>query len=196
MAQRCAYRDCANEVRQPMTGRRRRYCSDRCRLADWRRKQRAPPARVVMSSSQSVEFPTDPQVFAALSERYGPFNLDAAATAENAKCARYFTAADDGLAQTWTGRVWLNPPYGREVGKWVKKAWESAQSSAELVVCLVPARTDTRWWHEYAVRGEVEFVRGRLRFGRPTVAPFPSAVIVFRCETTETKHRLASGRLQ
>ncbi len=80
------------------------------------------------------------------------FDLDVCATGENAKCDRFFTREDDGLAQAWTGRVWMNPPYGRMIGEWMRKAWESSQTTAELVVCLVPARTDTRWWHEYAVQ--------------------------------------------
>ena len=74
----------------------------------------------------------------------------------------------------------MNPPYGRGIGKWMKKAYESAQSGA-TVVCLVPARTDTGWWHDYAMRGEVRFVRGRLKFnGLNCNAPFPSEVVIFR----------------
>jgi phage N-6-adenine-methyltransferase len=127
-------------------------------------------------------------VFRALSARYGPFDLDVCATAENAKCERYFTRDDDGLAQTWTGRVWMNPPYGRAVPNWMGKAWESSQTTAEIVVCLVPARTDTAWWHEFAVQGEIEFLRGRLKFGSLTnSAPFPSAVVVFRNARAVTK---------
>jgi len=77
----------------------------------------------------------------------------------------------------------MNPPYGREIGKWVKKAYESAQSGA-TVVCLVPARTDTAWWHDYCAKGEIRFVRGRLKFGgSKNSAPFPSAVVIFRPAT-------------
>src|SRR5262249_49743724 len=110
------------------------------------------------------------------------FTLDACATPENTKCATYFTRADDGLAQRWTGRVWLNPPYGRTIGLWMRKAWESVErGDAELGVCLVPARVDTAWWHDYAARGEVEFLRGRLHFVEGgNGAPFPSALVVFR----------------
>ena len=141
----------------------------------------------VMGSSRSDEWPTDPAVFAALAAEHGPLDLDVCATGENAKCDRFFTREDDGLAQAWTGRVWMNPPYGRMIGEWMRKAWESSQTTAELVVCLVPARTDTRWWHEYAVVGEITFLRGRLRFGNATAsAPFPSAVIVFR--DAQTSH--------
>jgi phage N-6-adenine-methyltransferase len=124
-----------------------------------------------------------------LAAKYGPFDLDVCATPENAKCARYYTREQDGLAQSWTGRVWMNPPYGREIGLWVAKALASVESGdAEIVVCLVPARTDTRWWHQYAAKGEVEFLTGRVKFGGcKNSAPFPSAVVVF-CDTlTVTK---------
>ena len=82
-------------------------------------------------------------LFAALDSEFGPFTLDVCATAENAKCAHYFDRAADGLARRWTGRVWCNPPYGREIGRWTCKAAEAVRSGdAELVVCLVPARVD------------------------------------------------------
>jgi hypothetical protein len=100
----------------------------------------------------------------------------------NAKCPAFFTRTQDGLKQPWTGRVFMNPPYGRAIGHWMRKALEAARSGeAEIVVCLVPARTDTRWWHDFAARGEVRFLPGRVRFGGgQNSAPFPSAVVVFR----------------
>jgi phage N-6-adenine-methyltransferase len=108
------------------------------------------------------------------------FTLDVCATLENTKCDLFFTKQDDGLAQMWRGNVWMNPPYGREIGRWMKKANEAAHDGA-TVVCLVPARTDTKWWHEYAIQHEVRFIRGRLKFGdAKNSAPFPSAVIVMR----------------
>lgn len=109
------------------------------------------------------------------------FALDVCATAENAKCDNYFTEEIDGLAQDWTGygNCWMNPPYGREIIYWMKKAYESSLQGV-TVVCLVPARTDTKWWHEYAMKGDIEFIRGRLKFGNAeNSAPFPSAVVVF-----------------
>lgn len=107
------------------------------------------------------------------------FNLDVCATPDNAKCKNYFTPEVDGLKQQWQGICWMNPPYGREIGLWMKKAYESSRQGAK-VVCLVPARTDTKWWHEYAMKGEIEFIRGRLKFGNAkNSAPFPSAVVVF-----------------
>lgn len=109
------------------------------------------------------------------------FNLDVCATDDNAKCDRYFTKEQDGLRQVWSGVCWMNPPYGREIGKWIAKAWWSAENMEATVVCLVPARTDTVWWHDYAMKGEIRFIRGRLKFGgAENSAPFPSAVVIFR----------------
>jgi site-specific DNA-methyltransferase (adenine-specific) len=74
----------------------------------------------------------------------------------------------------------MNPPYGREIGKWMKKAVEEWKRG-NTVVCLVPARTDTAWWHDYAIKGEIRFIRGRLKFGGgKSSAPFPSAIVIFR----------------
>ena len=103
------------------------------------------------------------------------------ASATNAKGPRFFTPAEDGLRQDWSKEVvFMNPPYGRVIGLWVRKAFESAQAGA-VVVCLLPARTDTRWWHDYVMRGEFRFIRGRLRFGDgKNSAPFPSAIVIFR----------------
>jgi phage N-6-adenine-methyltransferase len=136
----------------------------------------------VCHSSRSCEWATPQDFFNAANAKYGPFDLDAAATAENAKCSRFYTEADDGLTQPWTGRVWCNPPYFRHViDAWVKKGWEASQTTAEVVVMLVRAATSTRWWHQYASKGEVEFMARRLRFGdAKSGAPFPSALVVFR----------------
>lgn len=107
------------------------------------------------------------------------FNLDVCASAENAKCEIFYTEEDDGLTQEWEGNCWMNPPYGREIIHWMRKAYESSLGGA-TVVCLVPARTDTKWWHEYAMKGEIDFIRGRLKFGgAKNSAPFPSAVVIF-----------------
>ena len=110
------------------------------------------------------------------------FETDVCATDDNAKCAKYYTEEMDGLSQQWRGVCWMNPPYGRTIGKWMKKAYESSLSGT-TVVCLVPARTDTNWWHDYAMKGDIEFIRGRLKFGgSKNSAPFPSAVVVFKQE--------------
>jgi phage N-6-adenine-methyltransferase len=129
--------------------------------------------------AQTDQWSTPQKFFDALNTEFR-FTLDVCADGSNAKCDTYFTAEQDGLAQEWGARCWMNPPYGREIGKWMKKAYESSLSGV-LVVCLVPARTDTRWWHEYAMRGEIRFIRGRLKFGDAVFsAPFPSAVVIFR----------------
>ena len=133
----------------------------------------------VYHRSQSTEWETPQEFFDDLNAEFG-FTLDVAAQPKNAKCPDYYTPAVDGLAQPWTGICWLNPPYGRRLGAWMKKAYESALQGA-TVVCLVPARTDTRWWHTYARQGEIRYVQGRLRFGGAAhPAPFPSAVVIFR----------------
>jgi site-specific DNA-methyltransferase (adenine-specific) len=109
------------------------------------------------------------------------FTLDPCATRENAKCERFFTRDDDGLLQDWGDEVvFMNPPYGAMISRWMWKAYDSSLKGA-TVVCLVPARTDTGWWHRYAMKGEVRLLRGRLKFGNATnSAPFPSAVVIFR----------------
>lgn len=131
-------------------------------------------------SSKSSEWATPDWLFQALDAKFD-FTLDPCATPTNAKCPTFFTAQEDGLRQDWAGHtVFMNPPYGSAIGAWMRKAFESARLGA-TVVCLVPARTDTKWWHEYAVRGEIRFLRGRLRFKDSIhAAPFPSAIIVFR----------------
>ena len=123
------------------------------------------------------------EVFDDLDSEFG-FELDVCALPSNAKCERYFTPADDGLSQTWSGVCWMNPPYGKEIGLWMRKAYLSSRHGA-TVVCLVPARTDTRWWHDYAMRGQIRFIKGRLKFGDAKAnAPFPSAVVIFQPEVT------------
>lgn len=130
-------------------------------------------------SSKTVVWGTPQDFFDKLNAEFG-FETDVCAIAENAKCPRYFTPEMDGLAKEWRGVCWMNPPYGREIGAWMRKAYESSKAGA-TVVCLVPARTDTRWWHDYAMRGEIRFIKGRLKFGGCAVnAPFPNAVVIFR----------------
>jgi phage N-6-adenine-methyltransferase len=131
-------------------------------------------------SSKSIEWATPRSFFDPL-EREFNFDLDVCATQENKKCLAYFCRMVDGLSQPWAGRrCWMNPPYGREIGHWMRKALLESMKGA-LVVCLVPARTDTAWWHDYATRGEIRFIRGRITFdGAPHPAPFPSAIVIFR----------------
>ena len=140
----------------------------------------APPRRSVHFTSRSDRWSTPIEFFRQLDREFG-FTLDVCALSDNAKCERFFSPDDDGLCQEWTGTCWMNPPYGRVIGLWVKKAYESSLAGA-TVVCLVPARTDTRWWQDFATKAaEIRFVTGRLKFGDATnSAPFPSAVVVFR----------------
>lgn len=108
------------------------------------------------------------------------FDLDVCATAENRKCMDFISPEQNGLTTPWYGKCWMNPPYGREIIKWMEKAYNESLNGF-TVVCLVPARTDTKWWHEYAMKGEIEFLRGRLKFGgHKNSAPFPSAIVVFK----------------
>jgi phage N-6-adenine-methyltransferase len=132
-------------------------------------------------SSATDEWPTPPSLFDALHREFG-FTLDPCATVKNAKCRRFFSRTDDGLVQDWAGEtVFMNPPYGRVIGQWMAKAHETSLDGT-TVVCLVPARTDARWWHLHVMRAaEIRFLRGRITFeGGKHPAPFPSAIVVFR----------------
>jgi phage N-6-adenine-methyltransferase len=130
--------------------------------------------------SSKTDMWATPQAFFDKYNEIYKFDIDVCAIAENAKCQKYFTPKENGLSQEWTGNCWMNPPYGREIKKWVKKAYESSLDGA-TVVCLLPARTDTAWWHDYCINGKIEFIRGRLKFGNAkTSAPFPSAVVTFK----------------
>lgn len=133
----------------------------------------------VFYSSKTDMWATPQDFFDALDAEFH-FTLDACAVKENAKCEAYYTPEQDGLDQPWTGRVWCNPPYGRNVGQWVKKAHDTA-SGGGFVVMLLPARTDTRWFHDYIYgKTEVRFIKGRLNFGScQNAAPFPSMVVIF-----------------
>ncbi len=150
-------------------------------------------------SSDSQEWSTPQDFFDKLNEEW-KFNLDPCATKENAKCETYYTKEQDGLEQDWycvqynpeykspylryPGRVFVNPPYGREVGQWVEKAVTEVQKgNAEVVVMLLPARTCTAWFHDYVLpyASVIQFIRGRLKFGgTKDSAPFPSVVVVFK----------------
>lgn len=137
-----------------------------------------------MFSSASDEWETPQYLFDELNREFH-FNIDVCATQENAKCEQYYDKSMDGLLQSWAGGVWMNPPYGRNIGKWVKKAYESSLNGA-TVVCLLPSRTDTAWWHDYCMKGEIRFIRGRLKFGNSkNSAPFPSVVVIFKPQIKE-----------
>lgn len=110
------------------------------------------------------------------------FTVDACALPHNAKCPRFYSPEQNGLTQDWSNeRVWLNPPYGRAIAPWMQKAHEEASRNGALVVGLIPARTDSGWWHDFVMRADVEFLRGRVKFvGARYNAPFPCAVVVWR----------------
>ena len=136
---------------------------------------------VCMFSSSTSEWATPQDLFDRLNEKYR-FDLDPASTDENAKCSKHFTIHNDGLSQSWGGhKVFCNPPYGREIGRWVEKGYVESQKPDTLVVMLLPTRTDTRWFHDYCLRGKIEFIKGRLKFGQSkNSAPFPSMIVVFK----------------
>ena len=133
-------------------------------------------------SSNSNEWAT-PQAFFDELDREFHFTLDPCSTHENAKCAKHYTAEDDGLSKDWGGeRVFCNPPYGRAIKDWVEKCAKEAKKPETLVVMLIPARTDTKYFHQYIYgQAELRFIPGRLHFNDgPQGAPFPSMVVVFR----------------
>ncbi len=142
-------------------------------------------------SSKNNEWDTPQDFFDALDQVYD-FTLDPCCAPWSAKCDKHYTAEDDGLSKSWEGEtVFMNPPYGREIGKWIAKAYAETRNDRTTVVCLIPSRTDTKYWHDYVMKADaVYFVKGRLKFGNKVIAdytgktdkspaPFPSAVIVF-----------------
>lgn len=136
----------------------------------------------VLYASNTAEWETPAATFAELDAEFH-FDLDPCSTHANAKCARHFTKEDNGLAKNWAGcRVFCNPPYGREISAWVRKAYNESKKPDTLVVMLIPARTDTSYFHNYIYgKAEVRFIRGRLHFndgkGR---APFPSMIVIYK----------------
>ena len=145
-------------------------------------------------SSKKLDWCTPQAFFNALDAEFN-FALDAAATDKTAKCINYYTPETDGLSNEWGkwfGAVFCNPPYGREIGKWVRKAYDEAQAGTTIVL-LIPARTDTTYFHDYIYgKAEIRFVRGRLKFtdddGREMYpAPFPSMVVIYNGEGATEK---------
>lgn len=143
--------------------------------------------RDAMFSSSSDLWETPKDLFDALNNEFH-FDLDACAVPENTKCIRFYSPADNSLLKQWDGRVWCNPPYGRVIKKWVMKA-VSETKNAEIIVMLLPARTDTEWFHKYLWEKknvEIRFLRGRLKFGGAVYnAPFPSMVVILKGEKNE-----------
>lgn len=137
----------------------------------------------VMFSSNTGVWETPIDFFKDLDDEFH-FTLDACALLENHKVSNFYDPEMDGLKQPWIGRVWCNPPYGRGIDKWVEKAYYHSKVGDAIVVLLVPARTDTKWFHRYIYNNphaEIRFIQGRLKFGNSNnSAPFPSMVVIFR----------------
>ena len=135
-----------------------------------------------MFSSETDLWSTPQEFFNRLNNEFH-FTLDPCSTHENAKCKKHYTIVEDGLKQSWGGNtVFCNPPYGRHIKDWVKKAYEEGKKENTTVVMLIPARTDTIYFHDYIYHNakEIRFLKGRLKFGQSkNAAPFPSMVIVF-----------------
>ena len=131
-------------------------------------------------SSNRDDWETPQDLFDRLNRMFN-FELDVAADEKNHKVERFFDREQDGLAQEWADRNWMNPPYGREIGKWCCKADVEAQKG-KLTVGLIPARPDTRWYHDYCSAWHCVFLRGRLCFSGGGSAPFPSVLVFFGVE--------------
>lgn len=128
----------------------------------------------------SEEWSTPQDFYDRLNDEFH-FTLDPCATNENAKCGKFYTKEQDGLAQDWTGEtVFCNPPYGRRVGAWCEKCYKHSQAGG-LAVMLIHSRTDTKWFHDWVYgKAELRFIKGRLHFSEKDRAPFPSLVAVYR----------------
>ena len=135
-------------------------------------------------SMESNEWQTPQYLYDELNKEFG-FTLDPCCTKQTAKCDKYYIKEDDGLKQDWSNYiVFMNPPYGREIPKWIEKEYKESLKGA-TVVCLIPARTDTKYWHKYIFPyAEIRFIKGRVKFeGNQKgsgAAPFPSAIAIFR----------------
>lgn len=118
-------------------------------------------------SSRTDLWATPQNFFDKLNDEFH-FDLDACAIPSNAKCERFYSPEQDGLSQPWIGNVWCNPPYGKGISKWIAKAQNEIQRNANVIVLLIPARTDTRWFHKYLYNKqnvELRFIKGRIKFG-------------------------------
>ena len=133
------------------------------------------------NTTGKYEWGTPQRLFDELDREFH-FTRDVCASRENFKVTSYWDKGDNALAdhQKWVGTLWMNPPYGRGIAMWLKKAYESRATAT--TVCLIPARTCSRWWHQWAMRAdEIRFIKGRLRFqGAEDGAKFPSAIVIFK----------------
>lgn len=135
----------------------------------------------VMFSSKTDEWSTPQELFDKLNAEFH-FNLDVCANEFNHKCAAYYDRQQNGLTMPWKDHiVWCNPPYGREIGEWVKTAYFEHKAHRTTIVMLLPARTDTKWFHDYILgKTTIRFLKGRLKFGdSKNSAPFPSMIVIY-----------------
>ena len=129
-------------------------------------------------ASNNQEYETPDSLFQKINAIYN-FTLDVCADECNHKCDTYFSKEDDSLNQTWSGNCWMNPPY-KDMKKWVIKAYKESRKDNCLVCCLIPARTNTSWWHDYCMRGKILFIKGRPKFkGCIHGLPQPLAFVIF-----------------
>lgn len=136
-------------------------------------------------SSKKQDWETPQDFFDKLDKEFN-FDLDVCATQKNAKCEPFISPEDNSLSCDWSANgsvCWMNPPYGRDLGDWIKKAFEEAQKGC-TVVALIPSRTDTKYFHKYIYLKptvEIRFIPGRIKFvGADNSAPFPSMIVIFR----------------
>lgn len=126
---------------------------------------------------QTWETPDD--LFEKLNKEFC-FRIDLCANKNNKKCETYYSEENNALLQNWFGNCWMNPPYGKGIDKWIKKAYESSLINNAVIVCLLPVRSDTKWWHDYCMKGEIRFLNKRLKFKNSgNMATFPSAIVIF-----------------
>lgn len=149
----------------------------------------------VMFSSKYHDWETPQEFFDELDKEFH-FEIDVCATSSNTKCDQYYSPKSDSLNQAWLGVCWMNPPYGRGIGEWLKKAYESSLAGS-TIVCLIPSRTDTKWWHDYVMQGDIRFIKGRLKFKRngkeSNNCPFPCAVVIFKGNKTPGSAKKEDG---
>ena len=141
-------------------------------------------------SSKSNEWNTPEDLYNTLNNEFN-FTLDPCTNGENNKCDKFYTEKENGLTQDWSKDiVFMNPPYGREISQWIEKAYNESLKGSK-VVCLIPSRTDTKYWHDFIFNkaSEVRFIKGRLKFGdSKNSAPFPSAIVVYDNNFNNTKY--------
>jgi len=125
-----------------------------------------------------TDYETPTCIFGPLNDEF-KFHTDVCANSHNAKCQHYFAPRQDGLKQHWSGMCWMNPPYGKSIGEWIEKAYDSACSGDATVVCLLPVRSNCEWW-KFCIAGEIRFIRKKIKFvGAPSVSMFPNAIVIF-----------------